>query len=163
ELPWTDAFTTNYDTLLERSCENVLSRRYDVVVNQEDLIHSSQPRLIKLHGSLPSERPFIITEEDYRVYPKKYAPFVNTVQQSLLENTLCLIGFSGDDPNFLKWIGWINDNFGYSNAPKIYLVGVLNLSESQKRLLSNKNIIAVDISNCETVKGNHKKGLELFI
>jgi len=163
ELPWTDVFTTNYDTLLERSCKDVLSRKYDVVVNQNDLVYSNKPRIIKLHGSLPSERPFIITEEDYRVYPKKYAPFVNTVQQSLLENTLCLIGFSGDDPNFLKWIGWINDNFGYSNAPKIYLVGVLNLSESQKRLLSNKNIIAVDISNCETVKGNHKKGLELFI
>jgi len=28
ELPWTDVFTTNYDTLLERSCKDVLSRRY---------------------------------------------------------------------------------------------------------------------------------------
>src|SRR5690606_15320486 len=119
ELPWSDVFTTNYDTLLERSCENVLSRRYDIVVNQEDLIHSSKPRIIKLHGSLPSTRPLIVTEEDYRIYPKRYAPFVNTVQQSLLENTLCLLGFSGDDPNFLKWVGWINDNIGKENAPKI--------------------------------------------
>lgn len=163
ELPWTDVFTTNYDTLLERSCKDVLSRKYDIVINQKDLVYSNKPRIIKLHGSLPSERPFIITEEDYRVYPIKYAPFVNTVQQSLLENTLCLIGFSGDDPNFLKWIGWINDNLGYSNAPKIYLIGVLNLTESQKKLLSNKNIIAVDVSSCNDINGNHKKGLMLFI
>src|SRR5690606_4937107 len=36
ELPWTDVFTTNYDTLLERSCKDVISRRYDVVVNKND-------------------------------------------------------------------------------------------------------------------------------
>lgn len=163
ELPWTDVFTTNYDTLLERSCKDVLFRRYDVVLNQNDLIYSNKPRIVKLHGSFPSERPFILTEEDYRVYPQKYAPFVNTVQQSLLENTLCLIGFSGDDPNFLQWIGWINDNIGKSNASKIYLVGVLNVSESQKKLLNNKNIIPVDLSTCLEIEGNHKKGLELFI
>ncbi|MCL8537999.1 SIR2 family protein [Chryseobacterium gallinarum] len=163
ELPWTDVFTTNYDTLLERSSKDVTSRRYNVVINKNDLSHSSKPRIIKLHGSLPSEKPFIITEEDYRNYPKKFAPFVNTVQQSLLENTLCLLGFSGDDPNFLQWIGWINDNIGKNNASKIYLVGVLNLSESQKRLLNSKNIITVNLSNTKIVNGDHKKGIELFI
>src|SRR5690606_24462104 len=163
ELPWSDVFTTNYDTLLERSCENVISRRYDIVINQKDIVHSSRPRIIKLHGSFPSERPLIITEEDYRTYPKRFAPLVNTVQQSLLENTLCLLGFSGDDPNFLQWIGWINDNIGKNNAPKIYLVGVLNLSESQKKLLNNKNIITVDLSVCKEVNGNHRKGVENFI
>ena len=163
ELPWADVFTTNYDTLLERSCKDVISRRYDVVVNQNDLLYSNKPRIVKLHGSLPSEKPFIITEEDYRIYPKKYAPFVNTVQQSLLENTLCLIGFSGDDPNFLQWIGWINDNIGKSKASKIYLVGVLNLSESQKKLLNNKNIIPVDLFRHTQVNGDHRKGLEVFI
>lgn len=163
ELPWTDVFTTNYDTLLERSCKDVFSRKYDIVINQTDLVYSNKPRIIKLHGSLPSEKPFIITEEDYRLYPKKYSPFVNTVQQSLLENTLCLIGFSGDDPNFLQWVGWINDNIGKENAPKIYLVGVLNLSETQKKLLNKKNIIPVDISLCREINGDHKKGLELFI
>ncbi len=34
KLPWSDVFTTNYDTLLERATVNVPSRRYDVVVNQ---------------------------------------------------------------------------------------------------------------------------------
>jgi hypothetical protein len=163
ELPWTDVFTTNYDTLLERSCKDVISRRYDIVVNKNDLVYSNKPRIIKLHGSLPSERPFIITEEDYRNYPRQFAPFVNTVQQSLLENTLCLLGFSGDDPNFLQWLGWINDNIGKNNAPKIYLVGVLNLSESQKKLLNNKNIIVVDLSPCNQINGDHGKGLEVFI
>ena len=163
ELPWTDVFTTNYDTLLERGCENVFNRRYDIVINQVDIVYSNPPRIIKLHGSFPSERPLIITEEDYRVYPKKFAPFINTVQQSLLENTLCLMGFSGDDPNFLQWIGWINDNIGKDNSPKIYLIGVLNISDAQRKLLTSKNIIPVDLSNCENVNGDHKKGLDIFL
>ena len=77
DLPWSDVFTTNYDTLLERACRSIISQRYDVVVNPEDLGHSKRPRIVKLHGSLPSERPFIVTDEDYRRYPHDFAPFVN--------------------------------------------------------------------------------------
>lgn len=122
QLPWVDVFTTNYDTLLERTLENVVNRRYNIVVCQEDLVNSSDaPRIIKLHGSFPSHRPFIITEEDNRTYPVKFAAFVNTVQQALLENVFCMLGFSCEDPNFLKWIGWIRDNLGKGNSQKIYL------------------------------------------
>ncbi|NJB83132.1 SIR2 family NAD-dependent protein deacylase [Wenyingzhuangia aestuarii] len=163
-LPWSDVFTTNYDTLLERAANKLSEYRYEVVQNKDDLILSSKPRIIKLHGSFPSIRPFIITEEDYRTYPKVFSPFVNTVQQSLLENTFCLIGFSGDDPNFLKWIGWLKDNFGESNTPKIYLIGILNLSEGQKKLLDKRNIVPVELSYVEGIeKGDYYKALKFFI
>lgn len=161
-FPWVDVFTTNYDTLLERATERVVERRYDTVVNKEDLVYSSKPRIIKLHGSFPSERPFIITEEDYRKYPKEYAPFVNTVQQSLLENTLCLLGFSGTDPNFLQWIGWIRDNLGKENSPRIYLIGILNISAAQKKLLEQRNIIPLDLSTCHGVGNSHENAIKLF-
>jgi hypothetical protein len=138
------------------------SQKYDVVINKEDLVYSEKPRIIKLHGSFPSERPFIITEEDYRRYPKDFAPFVNTVQQSLLENTLCLIGFSGDDPNFLQWTGWIRDNLGSENSPKIYLIGVLKLPPAQKKLLEQRNIVLIDMADCSDIDGSHYKGLERF-
>lgn len=154
KLPWSDIFTTNYDTLLERARDFVIERRYDLVINKEDLPNSNQPRIIKLHGSFPSNRPFIITEEDYRRYPSDFAPFVNTVQQSLLENALCLIGFSGDDPNFLRWIGWIRDNIGNQNSPKMYLIGILNLSDAQKKLLEQRNIIVINMADCSDIDDN---------
>lgn len=168
QLPWTDVFTTNYDTLLERTADNILQQRYETVVNKEDLILSTKPRIIKLHGSFPSERPFTITEEDYRKYPQEFAPFVNTVQQSLLENTLCLVGFSGEDPNFQRWIGWIRDNLGKDNSPKIYLIGYLSLSIGQKRLLEDRNIVPIDFSECVEVikckeKDRYEKALTIFI
>ena len=34
-LPWSDVFTTNYDTLLERARRYVISQRYDVVLKPE--------------------------------------------------------------------------------------------------------------------------------
>lgn len=164
ELPWVDVFTTNYDTLLERASAKVVTRRYEPVVNKEDIPYAIKPRIVKLHGSFPSERPFIINEEDYRRYPHDYAPFVNTVQQALLENTFCLIGFSGDDPNFLQWIGWIRDNLGKDKTQKIYLVGVFDLSSARLQLLAQRGIIVVDLSCCDGIeKHDHKKALSRFL
>ncbi|MBY6784343.1 SIR2 family protein, partial [Clostridium botulinum] len=132
-LPWKDIFTTNYDTLLERASENIITTTYNVINCKEDLVNSSStPRIIKLHGSFPSYRPFIITEEDYRTYPHDFAPFVNTVQQALIENTFCMIGFSCDDPNFLKWIGWVNDHLGGNHTQNIYMISLSGESEAKQ-------------------------------
>lgn len=145
-LSWRDVFTTNYDTLLERTADMVTDRRYNVVLNQEDLVNSNDaPRIIKLHGSFPSQRPFIITEEDYRTYPKRFAAMVNTVQQALLENVFCMIGFSCEDPNFLNWIGWIHDNLGKSSSQKLYMVSVEPVNEARQKMLFDKNIIVIDL------------------
>ncbi|WP_234567347.1 SIR2 family NAD-dependent protein deacylase [Rhodohalobacter sp. 614A] len=143
-LPWADVFTTNYDTLLERAARNIHERKYNVIYVPEDIPGKPQPRIVKLHGSLPSIKPFIFTEEDYRKYPYQFAPFVNTVQQSLMENCLCLIGFSGEDPNFKQWVGWVRDNLGSSRIP-IYLIGVLDLQSSERELLLKRDIRPIDL------------------
>lgn len=80
-------------------------------------MYAPHPRLVKLHGSFPDIQSFIITEKDYRTYPQRFLEFVNTVRQSFIENILCLIGFSGDDPNFLSWIGWLRDVMGAQVSP----------------------------------------------
>ena len=162
-LPWKDVLTTNYDTLLERT--EVQGRAYQPVVSFEDLTTRFSPRIIKLHGSFPSKTPFIITEEDYRTYPDRFAPFVNTVQQILIENSLVLVGFSGDDPNFLQWIGWIRDHLGNSHAP-IYLVGALSLGNAERILLNQRGITPIDLSplffNSSFLCNKHSAPLEWF-
>jgi len=163
ELPWSDVFTTNYDTLLERARRSVISQRYDLVLKPDDLGRSNRPRIVKLHGSLPSDGRFIVTDEDYRRYPHDFAPFVNSVHQALLENTFCLIGFSGEDPNFLQWLGWIHDKLGLRNSPRMYLVGLLNLSPSQKTLLERRNITPVDMSVCPDIAGDHYLALDRIL
>jgi len=158
QLPWKDVFTTNYDTLLERT--EIPERAYQPVTTVNDLTTARAPRIIKLHGSFPSQTPFIITEEDYRTYPQRFAPFVNTVRQSLIENAFVLIGFSGEDPNFLQWTGWIRDELGDHHAP-IYLVGPLSLSNAQRSLLTRRGVTPIDLS--PMFADNHAAALEKFL
>ena len=145
-LPWRDVFTTNWDTLLERSLIFVPERKYSIVRNKDEIPLADQPRIIKLHGSFPAHFPLTCTEEDYRTYPAKFAPFVNTVQQAMMETVFCLIGFSGDDPNFLHWSGWVRDNMGAS-TPKIYLAGWLDLPPHRRRMLEDGNVVPIDLAS----------------
>jgi hypothetical protein len=143
-LPWADVFTTNWDTLLERAAADVIDRQYAIVASKESLVATHRPRIVKLHGSFPDRRPFIVTKEDFRSYPRTHAAFVNTVQQAVMECSLCLMGFSGKDPNFLAWAGWVNDNLGTS-APPIYLAGVLDLDARQRKVLAHRRVIPIDL------------------
>ena len=144
-LPWRDVFTTNWDSLLEDAASNVGERPYGLVETMKQLPLVGQPRIIKLHGSLPSHFPLIFSEEDYRTYPRKFAPFVNTVQQAMMETVFLLIGFSGNDPNFIKWSGWVRDNLGEA-APMIYLAGWLDLSRHERRMLESRNVMPIDLA-----------------
>lgn len=162
KLPWADVFTTNYDTLLEATLPSLLARRYSVVVTENQLAHAESPRIIKLHGSFPAIRPYVLTTEDYRCYPQTHAAFVNTVRQSFLEHTFCLIGFSGDDPNFLSWAGWLRDNLGDYSKP-IYLITMDEPSESRRSLLMRRNIRPVALRHFGDICGNdYDGGYRLF-
>src|ERR1022692_14062 len=164
QLPWADVFTTNYDTLLERT--EIPGRTYHPVTKSSELPTAFAPRIIKLHGSFPSQTPFIITEEDYRTYPRKFAPFVNSVRQSLLENSFVLIGYSGDDPNFLEWTGWIRDELGDNHAP-VYLVGPLALTSAERSLLARRDVTPIDLTpafeGILTPHGIHQHSIEWFL
>ena len=52
---------------------------------------------------------------------------------------------------------------GPRNSPKIYLVGLLDLSPSQKALLEYRNIIPVDISPWPGIRGDHYQALQRFL
>jgi hypothetical protein len=145
-LPWVDIFTTNYDQLLERASRETPERRYSAIRTIHDIPLSARPRIVKLHGSFPSHRPFIITEEHYRAYPQEFAPFANLVRQAVMETVFCLLGFSGDDPNFLQWAGWVRDSLGAA-APAIYLCGVLDLTLPKQHLLRSRHVIPIDLAS----------------
>jgi SIR2-like protein len=164
QLPWADVFTTNYDTLLERT--EVDGRTYQPVTKANELTTAFAPRIVKLHGSFPSQTPFIVSEEDYRTYPRKFAPFVNSVRQSLIEHSFVLIGFSGDDPNFLEWTGWIRDELGGNHAP-IYLVGPLLLGNAERSLLERRGVTPIDLwplfTSVTPRNGIHADSIEWFL
>lgn len=148
-MPWTDVFTTNYDTLLEKAFVEA-DRYYHKVTNKETLLYAPHPRIVKLHGSFPDIRPFIITEEDFRTYPQKFPELVNTVRQSLIENVMCLIGFSGDDPNFQSWLGWLRDVMGKQIAPVYQITYNKYMHESNVKLSYD---LGIDVVNLAVIPG----------
>lgn len=121
---WREVLTTNWDTLLENATEQYESKHFQIVNKPSDLTNTVAPRITKLHGTIGFSEKYIVAEEDYRTYPQQFGIFVNFVRQVLIENALCLIGFSGDDPNFVQWLGWIRDNL-QDRSQDIYLVGML--------------------------------------
>jgi hypothetical protein len=144
-LPWSDVLTTNWDTLLERAAEDSMDYVYELVRSEADLTYARSPRIVKLHGSIGDVGPLIFAEEDYRTYPAKHAAFVNLARQVFIENELCLLGFSGEDPNFLQWAGWVRDQLGGS-ARRIYLVGNLHLPDATRKYLEAQNIAPIDLA-----------------
>ncbi|MCA9090814.1 MAG: SIR2 family protein [Planctomycetaceae bacterium] len=146
ELPWADVFTTNYDCLLEKASQSVWRQRYEVIRGMTDIPVARRPRIVKLHGTLPELENMVLTEDDFRGYPGCRAPFVNLVQTSLAENSFCLFGFSGDDPNFLNWTGWVRDELG-GCTPFIYffMYSDVRLQAFQRRLLESRRIIPIDL------------------
>jgi hypothetical protein len=146
ELPWSEVLTTNWDTLLERASKEIHHPVYSVVSRQEDLASARAPRIVKLHGTVNVTENLIFTQEDYRQYPQRHAAFVNFARQVFIENELCLLGFSGDDPNFLQWTGWVRDHLAM-HARRIYLVGALHLTAAKRKYLESINIAPIDLSD----------------
>lgn len=150
QLSWKDIITTNYDTLIERAASQVISN-YKLVTNKETLLYQPSPRIIKLHGSFPNIRPYIMTQEDYRRYPIDRPEMVNTARQCFLESLVCLIGFSGDDPNFRAWIGWLKDIIGQKRLCPTYLITYnKGFHDAEKALLSQ---MGIDIINLAEIDG----------
>lgn len=93
---------------------------------------------------------------------------MNLVQQAAQENVLVLLGFSGEDPNFLSWTGWVRDYLG-DNAPTVYLCGLLDLSASDRKLLEDRKVAPVDLSTEFPVESwpdrdeRHRKAIEWFL
>ena len=149
ELPWSEILTTNWDTLLERASSEVHQPIYSVVSKQEDLSSARSPRIVKLHGTIDVTKDLVFTQEDYRKYPQQYAAFVNFSRQVFIENELCLLGFSGDDPNFLQWAGWVRDHLA-THSRRIYLVGALGLNSAKRKYLESINVAAIDLDDLVT-------------
>ena len=161
-LPWADIFTTNWDSLLERAVDTY-DRSYDTVVTVEQIASTSAPRIVKLHGCARSGSRLIFTEEDFRTYPKTFAPFVSLVQQSLMENVMVLFGFSGADPNFRAWHGWVRDHLG-SNIQPIYLVNLRPTDPIDINLMAGRLINQIDLSQKREWQGaSPNETIEAFL
>lgn len=126
------------------------------IISSSELAIRKNQNIIKIHGSICAEEPqvfgfdgdpskkYVISQEDYDSYPKKHEAFMQLMRISLLQESFCLFGFSGIDPNFLGWIGWVRDviqkNPANTNASdKIYMIDVGEKDPDADKSLFYKN------------------------
>ncbi|MGN6647838.1 MAG: SIR2 family protein, partial [Cytophaga sp.] len=137
-----------------------------VVTDSSELSVKRNKNIIKLHGTLRAdENPFgfdgdvrkhyIISKEDFHTYPQKHEAFTQLMRISLLQESYCLIGFSGVDPNFIEWVKWVRDilerkrNIDPQNQYKIFLISLDNKEpdEDEKLFYRNYKVYRLPIAN----------------
>lgn len=163
DLNWADVITTNWDTLLEQAA----SGEYEVVKTAKQLKVDNHKRIIKVNGSLRSkddidageywfdgnfDHLYIITEDDFSSYEQKHNDFSNFMKVEFLENSFCLFGFSGNDPNFQYWIKSLKSLMtkgGKTEEPNPIFMITLNetTDESTKQFYRNNYIVPVFIDD----------------
>ncbi len=137
------------------------------------VVHSSdlaiKRNIIKLHGSIRKEEDkygfdndirshYVISREDYNLYPQKHEAFTQLMRISLLQESYCLIGFSGVDPNFLEWIKWVRDvlerNRDSKKTYKIYLVevGENKVFDDKELFYDNFRICKISLDDVEIIE-----------
>ena len=164
-LPWQDVYTTNYDTLLERSADFIKvseNRNYHIICNSQDMGTGSSPLLVKLHGDINNSDSIIITEEDYRTYPVMHQAMISSIQNTIVRNTLVLIGFSGNDPNFIQWLGWVKDALN-DKQRKVFLLSLDTVSEASRITFNNKKVDIVDLRGFAGRGASREENIEAAI
>ncbi|MCH5246073.1 MAG: SIR2 family protein [Muribaculaceae bacterium] len=158
--------------------------KYQLVTNAYQISLTDECRNIyKLHGNLRT-RPdaqyefdgdkhiqYIITQEDYDSYPVKHEAFVNLMRISLLKGSFCLIGFSGDDPNFLTWIDWVKDIIDDAATRQqqkfrsIYYINTddCNLEVSKEQLLQHHYIEIVNLHEYFPSANTQQERISMFL
>ncbi len=149
---------------------------YKVVKTAEGLRIKKRKNIIKLHGSLRSSsekadfifefdgdprKQYVISKEDYETYPTRHEAFTQLMRISLLQESFCLIGFSGIDPNFLQWISWVRGVLFKaarlnkdSKRYKIYLMDVEegDVSRDKQLFYENHNIVRIPLRDPAVVE-----------
>lgn len=152
--------------------EEAINECYNIVKHSSELAIKRNRNIIKLHGSLPKDektpfafdneydKRYIISTEDYAHYPQRHEAFTQLMRISLLQGQFCLIGFSGDDPNFLAWVSWIRtvvmrDPDEKKEETKIYLVDVrakATVDNHKQQFYRNHRIVHIPLSHPSCVR-----------
>lgn len=170
---WKHVYTTNYDNLLELANDTCGMDYRKVTADYELAKLSEQRGIVKVHGSLVGDslsndyvfdndksRRYIISAEDYATYSEKHQAFSYQMKTGLLTGVFCLIGFSGNDPNFLGWLEWMKDvldrdaTVENKSNTKVYLITIGNqqIEKSRQLFYQNHHIGIINIMDVSVLK-----------
>jgi SIR2-like domain/Sir2- and TIR-associating SLOG family/MTH538 TIR-like domain (DUF1863) len=100
-LPVETVWTTNYDTLLEKSF-SALDKRVDVKFSTSQLtlkLRNSDVTVYKMHGDVSDPDNAVLTKDDYERYDIERKAFTEVLRTDLTRLCFLFLGFSFTDAN----------------------------------------------------------------
>ena len=170
---WKHIYTTNYDNLLELTNDHYGMDYKKIIVDYRLAELSEHRGIIKVHGNLVGDslsidyefdndksRRYVISAEDYATYAEKHQAFSYQMKTGLLTGVFCLIGFSGNDPNFLGWLEWMKDVLDRDmtdqnkETTKVFMltIGQQRIEKSRQLFYQNHHIGIIDIQDADVIK-----------
>lgn len=136
--------TTNYDDLLEQTCQKRYEQ-YSVICADEDLPSSNSNKLlIKMHGDFEKGN-IVLAEQNYYDYSRNFPLIRSYVMSLFASKTILFIGFSFDDIN-LKYILRELKAILQKKMQPVYLLTDRDMGHEQMKYLENQGINPICIS-----------------
>lgn len=148
-------FTTNYDKLLETAYTEIHGEMPNVALNTCDLagaqvgrsLHDEGLTIVKLHGDIDRPETIVLTREDYIGIQQRDMAFLNVFTTYLLMNTILFLGFSLEDPNFIRHYGeslWYSGGFKQESFAVVDSISEPFIEEWKDRGIT---VIRMDLSD----------------
>ena len=127
QLPITEFWTTNFDTVIESMIENETQLIPSIIYNSENLVkinENKKYKVFKMNGSLTDTKSMVITENDYNKYLVEQQVLFEQLKRELILNSFIFIGYSFSDNLVLNCLSEIKrslphlNNFHYRVAVK---------------------------------------------
>lgn len=130
-LPFRTIWTTNYDNLIEDTCN-----KYNKIVDDKHSVKQlfqNKPKadlvLYKMHGDIDFPGDAILTKEDYEGYFDTHEPFISALSGELISKTFLFIGFSFTDPNIDHVLSRLNYKFKKKDREHYCLLKKYNIHD----------------------------------
>jgi len=130
-LPFRTIWTTNYDNLIEDTCN-----RYNKIVDDKHSVKQlfqNKPKsdliLYKMHGDVDFPSDAILTKEDYEGYFSTHEQFITTLSGELISKTFLFIGFSFSDPNIDHVLSRLNFKYKSKDREHYSLIKKHNIND----------------------------------
>jgi tetratricopeptide (TPR) repeat protein len=129
KVQWRAIYTTNYDNFIELaySQSSIAMQNIIPISITADLKQVNWPHevpLYYLHGALFHSTPndIIITDTDYSRFQTKRTQVFSKLKDSFAESVFLYFGYSNQDPNWLKLLDELRNEFKPSNLSKSYRI-----------------------------------------
>jgi hypothetical protein len=150
-LPNRGIITTNYDELVEklvgRESVHTVRRNEEIV----STLGSTKSKLFKIYGRLEEVGDYVLTLKDFEDWSLRESLVANQVKLLLAEYPVLIVGYSGRDSNFQRWLTEIGHSIPAEKLHPVFVVGPVE-SEVQE-------ILAAAAGRVEYVPGTAKEFL----